>query len=588
MESEVEAGKRLLIYVHFNPQDLLSSHVLHTLEEIRSFFKKIIFVSNSPVPANRRERLLKTVDEFIERENLGFDFAAWRDTIQRTGWEEIGSYDNLVLMNDSCFGPLFELDPIFEEMDQKSNDYWGITSHTNYKRGVYPFQLKIPEHLQSYFMCFKQSVIQSKAFREFWEKVEDREKRQDVIDEYEIGLTQCLKEEGYTFDSYITPDLSGTELNNSAAFLFPDHMIKKKTPFLKVKSFFYFSHTDHVRKLIQKKTIYDFELIEDHITKTFNPNKALSILNKNHIPDRHFQQSKEMDLHIAIHLHAYNTDVSKFFHAFKQLNTPFDLFITTDTKAKKDQIKESVSEYDITAKNVEIEIHENRGRDVLPWLYLAERLNSYDLVGHFHVKKSSFVPDWVGESWVEEIIDSLILRGENLFELFTEQPELGIVIPDVPFFFKTNQRLLYPDEEQDFIIDLWNRLDTGKVLDKEDLHSPVMSYGNMYWYRPEALKPLLRYDLFREEFPVEPIPLKNTLAHQIERLPVYVAWSQNYDFRIILDSNNIFSGFDFENKSGINKVLEEFKTTPAWKIGRAITWLPGKVKRFVIKTIFVE
>lgn len=576
--------KRLLIYVHYNPQGLLSSHVLYTLKEIGSLFERVVFISNSIIPEDQKNSLLKWVDTFTERENKGFDFSAWRDAIHTEGWKQIESYDCLTLMNDSCFGPLFNLQPIFEEMDQRDNDYWGITEHTHFKTDTFPFGINIPRHLQSYFMCFKRSVTQSQAFREFWKEIKNQQKRQDVIDKYEIGLSECLIKENLTFEAYIKPELSSEKLNNSAAFLCPDHMIKKKSPFLKVKSFFYFPHADHLKGMIQKETDYNFEFIEEHITQSYNPNKALSILNKNHILPKKALGSAHQDLNVAIHMHAYNPDISKFLSAFKEIETPFDLFVTTDTISKKRQIDELIHSFDLKKSKKEILIHENRGRDVLPWLYLADQLNKYDLVGHFHSKKSQFVPDWVGESWVDEIIDSLVHPADHLFELFKKQPTLGIAIPDVPFFFKINQRLLHADEEQEFITALWNRLDTGKSLEKDDMFSPIMGYGNMFWYRPKALKPLFRYDMLKNEFPDEPIPLKNTLAHQIERLPVYVAWSQNYDFRVILDPDNIFSGFDIENKSGIDTVLEDFKNTPAWKIGRAVTWLPGKIKRFFVQT----
>ena len=72
-----------------------------------------------------------------------------------------------------------------------------------------------------------------------------------------------------------------------------------------------------------------------------------------------------------------------------------------------------------------------------------------------------------------------------------------------------------------------------------------MPYGTMFWYRPEALKPLFDLNLTEQDFPEEPLPVDGTIAHAIERLPVYIAWSQGYDFRIAIHKDNIMSGFEY-------------------------------------------
>ena len=73
--------KRLLLYVHFNKYNHISSHVYYQLTKMRPLFSKVVFISNSSINEQDYHKIveLRLMDQFIQRENIGFDFAAWRD-----------------------------------------------------------------------------------------------------------------------------------------------------------------------------------------------------------------------------------------------------------------------------------------------------------------------------------------------------------------------------------------------------------------------------------------------------------------------------------------------------------------------------
>lgn len=66
--------KRLLLYVHFNKYNDLSSHVEYQLTQMRPLFSKLVFISNSQLPDEKRASLLERglMTDFIQRENSGF------------------------------------------------------------------------------------------------------------------------------------------------------------------------------------------------------------------------------------------------------------------------------------------------------------------------------------------------------------------------------------------------------------------------------------------------------------------------------------------------------------------------------------
>ncbi|HBD95960.1 MAG TPA: hypothetical protein DC057_17450, partial [Spirochaetia bacterium] len=110
--------KRILLFVHYNPVDELADHVLYTLEKLKPYFIKVVFISNSLLNKKQKEKLNVHTDIIIERENKGYDFGAWKDGISNIGWGNLFDYDSMILMNDTCFGPLYDMKDSFDKMEK--------------------------------------------------------------------------------------------------------------------------------------------------------------------------------------------------------------------------------------------------------------------------------------------------------------------------------------------------------------------------------------------------------------------------------------------------------------------------------------
>ncbi|HEM5155487.1 TPA: alpha-L-Rha alpha-1,3-L-rhamnosyltransferase, partial [Streptococcus suis] len=112
----------------------------------------------------------------------GYDFAAWKDGLEFEGLDNLDNYDSVTVMNDTCFGPLWDLSTYYEKYElDVSIDFWGMTNHAEVKG----HNLYIAEHLQSYFISFKKRLVASSVFKEFWKSIVSHKDVQKVIDEYE-------------------------------------------------------------------------------------------------------------------------------------------------------------------------------------------------------------------------------------------------------------------------------------------------------------------------------------------------------------------------------------------------------------------
>lgn len=523
--------KRLLLYVHFNKYNRISSHVYYQLTKMRQIFSNVVFISNSSVCDKDYQKLvdLHLVDNFIQRENIGFDFAAWRDGMTAVGFKELATYDSVTIMNDTCFGPLWDIKDYYLEYESDDSvDFWGLTNNRATPKSRYTQGFR--EHIQSYFITFKKSVIVSPEFKNFWENVKNYTNVQDVIDNYETQVTTKFLDAGFNYKvifNTVNEDASHM-LHADFSFYHPTAILSHRVPFIKVKAIDNNQHiTPYLLDEIAKQSDYPVDLIISHMSEINFPDFKYLLARKyvKEVPAVSLADKK-----IAVHLHVFYVDLLEdFLDAFENFHFVYDLFITTDNATKKQEIESILRS---NGKDAQIFVTGNVGRDVLPMLKLKDYLSDYDYIGHFHTKKSKEADFWAGESWRNELIDMLIKPADNILANF-DNDKLGIVIADIPTFFRFNKIV---DAWNEHLIapamnDLWQQMGMTKAIDFNNFHNFVMSYGTYVWFKYDALKPLFDLGLTDEDVPAEPLP-QNSILHAIERLLIYIAWNEHYDFRI--------------------------------------------------------
>lgn len=517
---------RLLLYVHFNKLGRISPHVLFQLEQLRSLYTRVLFISNSPISQTDHNQLRKPglVDEIVIRENKGFDFAAWRDGMNHLGWEQLVTYDSITLMNDTCFGPIWDFQPAFLKMEADEQvDFWGLTNFRETQ--------EFPEHLQSYFLTFKKEVLSGPVFIDFWQSIQEFEDVQDVIDNYESRVTTYFLEQGFRYKALFDTTQESTEgmLHPDFTYYNPRRILEVKLPFLKVKALdANQSIAPYLLETIQTNSSYPTELIVYHMSMIHLPDSPYLLGQKYLSKDQ--IEVNTIRGKVAIHLHVFYTDLlQEFLDVFKQFPFDFDLYITTDTAEKKEEILKITGQN----RNQEVHVTGNRGRDLLPMLLLKKQLAKYDYVGHFHTKKSKEADFWAGESWRRELIQMLVEPSTSILNQFEVNPQLGLVIADIPSFFRYNRIVTAWNEHQmaEEMQELWEKMGMTKDIDFSKMDTFVMSYGSFAWFRFEALAPLFQLDLDELDIPQEPLP-QNSILHAMERLLIYIAWNQGYDFRI--------------------------------------------------------
>lgn len=179
------AGRnRVCLYSHFDRDSLLAPHVLQALAAVSRLGFRIHFITTSRhLHPGVIEAVSPYCDRLIHKDNHGLDFGAWR-----LGWRLLDreGLDELLLLNDSVYGPLTDLTPIFARMDGEACDFWGITDSWDKKY-----------HLQSYFLVIRRQLLASRVFDRFWDSFWLVNHKGYIVNRCEIGLTQRFLKAGF-------------------------------------------------------------------------------------------------------------------------------------------------------------------------------------------------------------------------------------------------------------------------------------------------------------------------------------------------------------------------------------------------------
>ena len=221
-------SKKLCLFAHYDPSGKIANYVMDHCAALKSNGYDIILISTSPSLENSEiERGSQLIRRIIHRRNAGYDFVSWR--IGMTSTDDFSQYDELLLTNDSIFGPFSDLSNIFAKIEASSYLVSGLTD--NWEKCY---------HLQSFFIHFKKPAIHSDTFKRFWDNVRMRADKETIIISYEVGLSQAFIRDGYSLNA-----------------LFPFHEVRDKCIAMGDK----FQYRDRILRQPVNSTIFMWDIL---------------------------------------------------------------------------------------------------------------------------------------------------------------------------------------------------------------------------------------------------------------------------------------------------------------------------------------
>ena len=330
-KKNVYKPRRLNIFFFFDEDGIVDEYVFYYLENLIPCCEENCVVVNGNIRTCYKNRLDELVDKVIIRENVGYDSWAYREAMLSYGYDYISNnFDELILNNYTNFGPFYPFEEMFEEMDSRICDLWGhcryVPEKNNKIQGI-----ATPEHLMSYFLVFKESVLKSNDFINYWNTLEKPKNYTDAIMMHELRCTEYFEKKGYITDAFI-PEYSYPDYCwNLPVYMAYSLLQKNKTPLIKRKAFaiedgkfryplFGKETVYDLVKLIHNNTDYNTDLILNNIRRTWSIDEDTSVEDVIKIK-RYAEKLKNDNAREDLINREYNKIYSKekFLNAFNQI-----------------------------------------------------------------------------------------------------------------------------------------------------------------------------------------------------------------------------------------------------------------------------
>jgi len=557
--------KRAAVFVFYDKAGVCDDYVAYYLEEIRSVCERLVIVSNGSVTPEARDILFKyaTPGDVIVRENRGFDAWGYRAGLMHIGFESLADIDEVLITNDTVFGPVYPLAEIFDEMEEREDlAFWGMTQHPAYEKedlvtrnNPYGY---VAEHLQTYFVVFRKALMEAEVFERFWRKLLPIEKYEEAVGKFESIMTKMFSDEGFAWDSYVHKDDIATDDPNFTLYCPATLLRDYRFPFLKCRVFkqdtLSLNAGEQPRDAfdyIRDNTNYDTDMIWQSILRKIEMGYFVRAMALTYVLPQ--DCALPLDLpkgrrspRVALFMHVFYPESAEL--AVKladRMPENADIYISTDSEEKAKVLRSVFRE---TRSPKGIVIVENRGRSESALLIgLAEAAQKYDVVCFWKEKVSSQVDYHAALGWGYKIDDALLSSSmyvENVLRLFASETRLGMLCVPEPFHavyhwvpghewaanFKNTKALA-------------NRLGLNVPMDVDE--QPVCSFGGAFWFRPAALKKLFDYPWAYTDFPEEPLPIDGTLLHAIERIYTFVCQDAGYYPAFVM--SNRYASLEYTN-----------------------------------------
>lgn len=484
---------KLGIFAFYNSKGIVYRYVEKLLKEMKSCLDRLFVVCNGDISHDSRIILQKYADNILFRQNVGYDAGAYREALcKEIGWDEVKRYDQLVLFNNSFFGPFYPMEEIFAKMSSQQADFWGITEHGEYavntERGT--------KHVQSYFLVINNSLLQSREFESYWMQMSGYSGTlQEAISEFELTFTEYFERRGYKRAVYADSAVFEGSLERPCnPYLYESFYLisEKRMPFLKCKNFQFFDSSRNENEdlkrtmdYLKRHTAYDTDMIWEYVLDTYK----LSDISRSYgmttvIPvEGAIERTKKLAVFFRIKYPASCVEVRKCIKCLKTFDEIY-LLAGSDVVNRLEILNTE------PGKNIHI-LNEERQEKLQ--MLLTRILQQREYICFLEDKKVEGTYDTVesGSDWYR-VCENLFGSEEyvdHLISYFDENPRVGMLIAPPGFHALCCQNGAAE----------WRRRETavrrlvegccpGKILETGDY---VEWMENAFWIRSDFVRQLL-------------------------------------------------------------------------------------------------
>ena len=213
-------NKRLFLFAGYDPNGIVNDALVYYVSVLSELGDVIVCLDYDCKKSEINKIKPFSIYQISIRHNE-YDFGSYKRAFQYARDNNIlKNYEYVYLVNDSVFGPMFDLSKLIFQMEHIPKDAVVIIKSTH----------KTHTFMESWFIRLNKKIFMTKWFDEFLSSVQKEPEKTTVTIKYEHGLTNLIEQHQCSWDCVYT--IYGRETYNRPKYLF-----QHGCPFVKKASF---------------------------------------------------------------------------------------------------------------------------------------------------------------------------------------------------------------------------------------------------------------------------------------------------------------------------------------------------------------
>ncbi|MBO7042748.1 MAG: hypothetical protein J6W08_02665 [Alphaproteobacteria bacterium] len=208
---------RLFLFAGYDKDNIVADSLVYYVQALSRYGDVIVCMDNE-LTLKELQKIKPYTTHAIATRHGEYDFGSYKRMYQYARDKKIlNKYDEIYLVNDSVFGPLFDIKTLLHKIEKLKFDASGIivAKHETHS------------YIESWFVKLNKKIFTSLWFDEFMNNVQKQPTKIDVTIKYEHGLTNLIKNNGCSWGGIFTVYGRKTYNNPKSLFMMGNPFVKK-------------------------------------------------------------------------------------------------------------------------------------------------------------------------------------------------------------------------------------------------------------------------------------------------------------------------------------------------------------------------
>ena len=213
-------NKNLFLFAAYNPKNIVDDALVYYVSEL-SKIGDVIVCMDCDVKKTETNKLKNYAIHIIAHRHGEYDFGSYKYAYQYAYDNDIlKDYDYIYLVNDSVFGPMFEIENILTNMEKIKTDAASIVVSKH----------KTHSFMESWFVQLNKKIFLSSWFNKFISNVAPEKTKAQITIKYEHGLTNIIQNNKCSWSGLY-------KCHGRFTYNHPKYLFKHGCPFVKKACF---------------------------------------------------------------------------------------------------------------------------------------------------------------------------------------------------------------------------------------------------------------------------------------------------------------------------------------------------------------